>query len=383
MKKRKGQALIIVVIIIAIIMAVFANSYTTRLRYHAQEETEIYQREQALYIAGIGVNQMIFNINNGTTTYNDSDSITNNVSNIGTYATTYHTPDDSGYGGSAYIESVGTVGEISRKIFASIQAGGSSDAFKYCLFTSTGGRDGIADDSYFYNYIYDNNLYKYNAQSGTAPYPDPSFYSYANGSAFEKVVTKKGKKPTYTIQSGDLGKVIFIHTKNKNATLTVSFVNIYNKSYHLSVITDAKNVVFDKMGPADGNDTNWYGAENSNDNNSVYPILVHLGIGTATFKFDHSYDDNTTLYLHGFIYTVGDIKMQYDTGWWFGNYTSSYGEFDGEVVEKNPQGNLGGDLSDGTTMNYVTDYYTNPPPHFISLNGDVNKVFPGTFREEY
>ncbi len=381
MKKREGQALIIVVLIIAIVMAVFANSLTTQIRFHAREETEIYQREQALYLAEIGINQLIFNINSGTT-YNDGDSITGTISDIGNYKTVYHSQDDATYGGNGYIESIGTAGEITRKIFASIQVGGnSSEAFKYCLYTSAGGPDGISDDSYFYNYIYDN--YLYNIQSGTVPYPDQSFYSYTNSSAFEKVVTKGGSSPTYTVKSKDLGKVIFIHTKNNNATLTVSFKKILDKSYQLSIITDAKNVVFDKMGPADGNDTNWYGAENSHDDNLVYPILVHLGTGTATFKFDYSYNDDTTLYLHGFVYTNGDIKMKYDIGWWFGYYTLSYGEFDGEVIEKNPQGDLGGDLHDGTTMNYVTDYYTNPPPHFISPDSDVDKVLPGSYREEY
>jgi len=116
MKNRKGQALIVVVIIMAVVMAVFANSLTTGIRSHSLTETEVYQREQALYLAETGVNRMIFNINNGAT-YNDGDSISGTVSGIGSYESIYHTPDDSGYGGSAYIESIGTVGEFFDIIF--------------------------------------------------------------------------------------------------------------------------------------------------------------------------------------------------------------------------------------------------------------------------
>jgi type II secretory pathway pseudopilin PulG len=182
MKNRHGQALIIVVIIIAVIMAVFANSLTTQLRYHAQEETEIYQREQALYLAEMGINQMIFNINNGTT-YNDGDTITGNFSDIGNYTATYHTPDDSGFGGSSYIESAGTVGKFTRKVFVSVQSGGSTDAFKYCLFTLTGGNDGV-DDANFYNPIWKvPTEYKYNLPPGSVtPYPDPAFYNHKKAS---------------------------------------------------------------------------------------------------------------------------------------------------------------------------------------------------------
>jgi len=367
MKQRKGQALIIVVLIIAIVMAVFASSYTTYLHYHALEETEIYQREQALYLAEIGINQMIFNINKGTV-YNDGDSISNSVSGIGTFTATYHTPDNSGYGGSAYIESVGTVGEISRKIFASVQAGSNiSDPFKYCLFTSTGGRDGVRS-RYFKNYIY-GNQYKYNNSPSSTPYPDENYY---NENYVEKYVEETGTNPTYIVSSQDLDKVIYIHTES-DATLTVSFVNIYNETYNLSIITNAKDLILDKMGPANGDDTNWYGAKNSKDNDSTYPIITHFGSGTVKFNFTYSYDDYTTLKLHGFIYTAGGVDMEYSY--------YSYGEIDGEVIERNPQGELGGPWGD-TSMNYVTDYYTNPPPHFI-VPGTTTEVFPGSFREEY
>ncbi len=373
MKARRGQALIIVVIIIAIVSTVFVRNLFVWLNFHSREETEIYQREEALYLAETGINKMIFNINSGVN-YLDGDSISANVPGIGSYEAIYHTPDDPFYGGSAYIESTGTVGEITRKVFASVMPSGSKYAFKYCLFTSTGGRDGIARNYYFTNYIY-GNAYKYNRVSSFVPIPDRNFYSpkYA-----EKTISLSGATPEYDIEETDLGKVLFIHTEDPDASLTVSFVNIYDASYKLSVITDAKNVTFDKMGPANGYDTNWYGAENSLDNNLVYPILVHLGTGTATFKFDYFYDGGTTLYLHGFVYTRGGISMSYISSFIYGN---SYGEFDGEVMEGNPVGELGGQYGD-TEIEYVTDYYTNPPPHFI-LPDNVVKVLPGSFREEF
>jgi len=65
--KRKGQALIIVVIVFGLIVSVFAISISTAMRSQALEETEIYQREQALYLAQMGINQIIYNINDGTT----------------------------------------------------------------------------------------------------------------------------------------------------------------------------------------------------------------------------------------------------------------------------------------------------------------------------
>ena len=366
-QKRRGQALIIVVLIIAVIMAVFANSLLGRLRFGALQETEIYQREQALYLAEMGVNQIIANLNSGIT-YNDGDTITGTVSGIGSFTTTYHTPDNSGFNGDSYVESEGKAGSFSRKIFASIQIGSNiSDPFKYCLFTSTGGRDGVKR-RYFKNYIY-GNQYRYNNSPASTPYPDENYY---NKNYAEEYVEETGTNPTYRVKSQDLGKVLYIHTES-DATLTVSFVYIYNESYNLSIITNAKNLVLDKMGPANGDDTNWYGAKNSKDDNSTYPIVTHFGSGTVKFNFTYSYDDDTTLYLHGFIYTAGGVDMEYSI--------YSYGEIDGEVVEKNPQGELGGPWGD-TSMKYVTDYYTNPPPHFI-IPGTTTKVLPGTFREEF
>ena len=119
--KRKGQALIIVVIVFGLIVSVFAISISTAMRSHALEETEIYQREQALYLAQMGINQMIYNINNGTT-YTNGQSINGTSPDIGTYKATYITPDNSGYGGIATIKGEGTVGQFTRRIFVSLDS---------------------------------------------------------------------------------------------------------------------------------------------------------------------------------------------------------------------------------------------------------------------
>ena len=368
MEKRNGQAVIIVVLIIAIVMAVFANSLTAQIRFHAREETEIYQREQALYLAEIGVNQMIFNINSGTT-YNDGDSISNNVSGIGTYTAIYHTPDNSGYGGSAYIESVGTVGSFSRKIFTSIQLGGnSSDAFKYCLYTSAGGPDGVASNK-FSNYIY-GNMYLYNSTQATTPYPDMSKYSTHWQSGYYFTGSSATYQPFYW---GDNNKVVYIEARGTPpTTLYIDFQN--EKKVKISIATNATNVVVQNM------DGSFKWRPGKKYEGYTFPLITHSGKGTVEFDFNSLNNWDSTLTLQGFIYTAGHIYMNYDI---LGIIQISNGKINGELIEKDPQKKLGGDYGTETELNYITDYYTNPPPFFIVPNSDVDKVLPGSYREEY
>ncbi|MCX6083773.1 MAG: hypothetical protein NT102_02245 [Caldiserica bacterium] len=118
--RRKGQAFTVVVLIFALIMSVFATSISTAMRSHALEETEIYQREQALYVAQMGINEMIYNVNNGTAYTNGQYITGTSPSGIGTYKATYITPDSSGYGGSATIRGEGTVEKFTRAIYVSL-----------------------------------------------------------------------------------------------------------------------------------------------------------------------------------------------------------------------------------------------------------------------
>ena len=375
MRKRKGQALIIVVIIIAIVMAVFAHSLTTAMRYHAREETEIYQREQALYLAEMGINQMIFNMNN-CATYIDGDQISGNApSGIGGYTTTYHTTDNFEPEGDAYIESTGTVGEVERTVFASIELA-KSEAFKYCLFSHTGGDGGVYDDGQNNGNNFENDQwgssYKYNSTTYAVPRPDEKCYiEYAD----EPKGTFNGN--TYHVVSGDLGHVIYIKPNSGN-TLTIDFGNI-SDDFSLSIVTKAKKVTIKNL----PSNVEWSGAKNHNDKDKIYPVIAHLGTGTLTI--DYSTALFSTLTLDGFVYTGGHIKMKYIYlfGWWL-----SSGEFDGEVMEGDDPGKKlgGGHNGKGTKMIYPNDeehnYYKNPPPHFI-IPGKETKVLPGTFREEY
>lgn len=373
MKNRKGQALLVVIIIMAVVMAVFANSLTTGIRSHSLTETEVYQREQALYLAETGVNRMIFNINNGAT-YNDGDSISGTVSGIGSYESIYHTPDDSGYGGSAYIESIGTVGEFSRKIFVSVQKGDGNEAFKYCLYTSQGGRDGINND-YFTNNIYGVN-YRYNTQPDSSmPHPDMTQY----GSHWQRGYYFVGSSAIYRpFEWNDNNKVVYIEARGSSpTTLTVDFQNY--SSIKLSLATNATNVIIKNMNGS----FQWRPADEYEG--YTFPIITHSGTGEVEFDFNNFGNNwNETLELTGFIYTAGHIFMNYDATFWWIHIPISKGVISGEVMEGDPQGKLGGDDGTRTNINYVTtDYYTNPPPFFPSAGNGKAKVFPGSFREEY
>ena len=342
MKKRQGQALIIVVIIIAVVMAVFANSLTTRLRYHAQEETEIYQREQALYLAEMGINKMIFKMNN-----NGDTSVSEPApSGIGNYTATYYTPDDSGFGGSGYIESTGTVGEISRKVFASVQlGGGSKEAFKYCLYTAPGGTSDGA--SFLWNLAYHSN-YNYNKNPGLLPIPD--MLAYENDA--DKFIENPAGDTLY-VDNRYNNKVVYVHMDSLD-TLTVDFSGVNNNNtIGMSLMTDANSVYVTGL-----NGKNWSCDKKKGVN---YPLIVHSGTG----KFEIADSGNLT----GFMYTRGYFVLD-------SVLTTIYGE----VMENNPGGSLSLAIIwydyDGNS-----NYFLYPPPHFII--GDVTKVFPGSFREEY
>ena len=415
MKQRSGQALIIVVLIIAIVMAVFANSFTTQIRFHAREETEIYQREQALYLAEIGINQMIFNINSGIT-YNDGDSISNNVSGIGTYTATYHTPDNSGYGGSAYIESVGTVGSFSRKIFTSIQPGGnSSDAFKYCLYTTTGGYTKTNNGGYttitFTNKDYGSNYY-YNKNATITPYPDWNWYTNINNYQSGKFVEYDASATSATYnpyKNGDAGKVVFIHYDGDNpkATLKIKFTSnsiwdYFNGSstIQISIITDYPKVKFVKIGEYKNTSIGWDVVWDPvyYDSNHQFPAFLHKPFLTSKssvlFDYEDKANDTHTFSINGLLYSNSPVKFEYGGQYWgFINVRS-------ELIAKSlttdwdySEDYLGYDVNNDNRMTTETifdydpdghtDYYLYPPPHFIVPNGDVTKVFPGSFREEY
>ena len=386
MKNRQGQALIIVVIIIAVIMAVFANSLTTRLRYHTQEETEIYQREQALYLAEMGINQMIFKMNNKPATRTNGYKITGNSSGIGSYETTYYTPDGSGFGGSGYIESTGTVGDVSRKVFVSIVS--SSDAFKYCLYTASSGCDGISHpSSSLHNFQYRG--YTYNSTPGTLP--------SANLNAYKNIADSVSTFPFYIYtpatdhKEGEL--LFFDYPGGFWDTLILDFGN-YTSINNVSIATNYPNVII-LVGANKNANITWTPASKTiNGVLTTLPIIVHSSSqasSSLTIAFSNAFSNvkGNTLNMKGFIFSSGNVDILYGNGKGKGkkqNRTNITGELMAESVDS-----TAGIAGDGTQLKIKRrrisqDYYKKPPPYFIVPNNDTTKIFkmfPGSFREEY
>jgi hypothetical protein len=355
--KRKGQALIIVVIIFALIVSVFAISISTAMRSHALEETEIYQREQSLYLAQMGINQMIYNINDGET-YRQPISDAS-PSGIGTYVATYYTPDTSSYDGNAYIKGEGTVGQYTRVVYASLQ--GSTEEFKYCLFTSTGGRDGVNSDSNFTNSVYGVDpiakKYAYNTSAATIPTPDMSWYTDPpNYEKYHEYSSNTTYNPT---TYNDTGKVVFINYTGSDSsdTLTITFTS---SPISLSLITNFPNIATNIDGTWDS--VSWNGL--------TYPILVHQ-IAYSNMQFNVNLKGNKTLTLNGFVYTNATFTASYSA--------HSFLTINGEMVTNSLE-----NIADKIKFNYINDYFNNPPPHFIyTPSGAGVKFLPSSFREEY
>jgi len=307
--KRKGQAFIIVVIIFGLIVSVFAISISTAMRSQALEETEIYQREQALYLAQMGINQMIYNINNGadyTTPLNNSITITAPGVPDAEGKAIYYKDDDikTKYGGAGYIEGIGTVNKsqsqpITRRIFISL----TSEAFKYCLYTSTGGRDAVNNDSYFNNPIYGNS-YLYNTIAGMIPTPDTSFY--LTDSNYDGVINAGNNDYTYIVPEADLEKLVLVKFTKANKTLTINFNNITSSNFQITIATNAKDVTIENIRPPD---RTWSGAIRDG---ITYPLLIHMGTGTVDMQLTEKYLwYEYDLTFQGFIYTGGSISITY------------------------------------------------------------------------
>jgi type II secretory pathway pseudopilin PulG len=354
--RQKGQALIVVVIIFALIMSVFAISISTAMRSNALEETEIYQREQDLYLAQMGINKMIYNINSGTTYTNGQYIAGTSPSGIGSYKATYITPDTSGFGGIATIKGEGTVGQFTRVIYSSLQGSGSAEVFKYCLYTSTGGKDSIGDPdtSYFLNPF--GPSYFYNPTgSYTIPSPDWSWYTTAGNYQIKRDFSASTLYDPTSSTTNDTGKVVFInYTGNvSSATLTISF----NSSIGLSVITNFPSIT-----------TTINGTWNSvNLSGLTYPILVHQTAYSDT-QFNINLKSNRTLAINGFVYTNATFAASYSGQ---SNLT-----INGEMVA-----NSLGDIADKIKFNYINDYFGKPPPHFIVSSS--MEFLPSSYREEY
>jgi type II secretory pathway pseudopilin PulG len=372
MRERKGQALIIVVIIIAIVMAVFARSLTTSLRYHSREETEIYQMEQALYIAEMGINQMIFNINNGVVYYNGNEISGDAPSGcigshcIGSYKTmynnTFETSESDGFISEvdpnctgAYIKSTGTVGvgKISRTIFVSLQSEcWPVDAFKYCLFTSTGGSDGV---SCFRNTVHTDIYYNETATPPVpVPYPDMMRYK----ATADDVLPFDFIHNVFSAKNEYANHLVYANMQSSEATLTVDFSEVVSDDVYMSLVTNATSVIVTGL-----NGRQWYPKEYL----SKYPLIVHTG--TEGFSFENS--STGFIQLNGFMYTNGYFALPGPGEEEVKNINIIYGE----IMEGKPNTSLGG-LA--TRIYYYYDFADVYRPYYFEVI-----ALPGTFREDY
>ena len=366
--RKKGYILIVTTIIIALIISGLLYATSIWLRTHATESTEIAQREIALYAAQYGINEMIYNLNTGTT-YTNGQSISDTTPSGYSYNATYYNTGDT-FDGTAYIKGVGTAGSFKRTIYASI-TGGSSEAFKYCLFSSTGGSDNSGSDTYFSNSVY-GSPYFYNKTTATIPTPDSSFYLDPYNPEFDLVLPDQSganNNYTFSVSPSHLNKLVFVYFRNTTRTLTINFNSINSANFSISIVTNARNVTIQNINPPG---KTWSGVIK---NGVTYPLLVHTGTGLVNIQLTKSYLQDYWITFQGFFYSAGSISVTYD-------YTC-YGRFVGEVIVNNPSGNpngIGGNYGD-TRFVYSYDYFRNPPPHFGSASGFT--YLTGSYREEY
>ena len=367
--RKKGYILIVTTIIIALILSGLLYATSIWLRTHATESTEIAQREIALYAAQYGINEMIYNLNTGTT-YNDGDSISGTISG-GSYIATYKTSPSDTFGGIAYIKGVGTVGSFTRTIYASI-IGGSPEAFKYCLFTQTGG---YTKTNYgWYPKITMNNIpypsNTYNQNGATVPSPDWAWYTNSANYPSGVFVPLSSNSSNTLDPSSYSGKVVYVnYTGTSNtATLTINFGAVSN--YNISILTNYPivNIV---LNSSKKNPTWTPVAYNSN---TEYPIFLHNPSLTTQSKITFDLTNaksNQTFTVQGFLYTNSPVTFSYGYAW-------GYLNINGTLFAKSLTTDW--DYNE-TTFNYTKDYYNNPPPHFGSASGFT--YLTGSYREEY
>ena len=359
-KNRQGQVLIIVVIVFATIISIFAIALSSSIRYGALEGTEIYKREQALYVAKYGINQMIYYLN----THNGNPPLNNQlegdtVSGVGHYKAIYITPDNSGFGGSACIKGEGTVGKdpdkYTRTIYISLIGGGDPNTYKYCMFSGGGGRDNLTgqDGDYFKNEAYSDYLYN----PSPSNIPNVNFDSFWQNGGY----TLKTYTSNYSYEPANGDKVCLHYSGGGTATLTINPANV-----SCSIITDFPNVVL-----TIANATLSSIPSGVSDNFS-YPLIVHIPPQGVSSSFKCSSGGNKSLILNGLIYTNTTFSISYSGRDQFTlNGMLIAGQL-GSIAPKNRA---------TFKINYNTDFVAKPPLYF-SIPGTV-KVLTPSYREEY
>jgi hypothetical protein len=309
------------------------------------------------------------------------------------YTVTYYNTGDT-FGGTAYIKGVGTAGSFKRTIYASI-IGGNSEAFKYCLFTQTGGYTKTNYGSYptitMSNSSYSG--YTYNQNGATVPNPDWTWYTnsanYPSG-VFTQLelsdlsITIYNSSFVYYISPSNYNGVIYVHYTENWWSDTLN-INFDGGNYDISIITDFPNVNI--VLNWDNKDTIWKPAkivyENSTDKwknqapspkEMECPAFLHKSStpDQSNVAFDlTNAKSNQTFTVQGFLYSNSPVTFSYGSAWGHLN-------INGTLFAKSLTTDW--DYNE-TTFNYTKDYYNNPPPHFGSASGFT--YLPGSYREEY
>ncbi|MEM3424171.1 MAG: hypothetical protein QXE51_06360 [Nitrososphaeria archaeon] len=382
---KKGYILIVTTIIIAVMLSGLLYATNLWLRTHSLELNEISQREIALYVAQYGINQMIYNLNTGSS-YSNGQSINGTTPSGYAYKATYYTDDT--FGGTAYIKGEGTVGGFTRVVYVSIQNSATSEAFKFNLYTGTGGftktntnYSGIT----FYNTTYGSNYY-YNQNSATLPKPDWDKYTNSSNyppNTFVQIDTNRNY--TFNMNSSVYqNKVIFINYTgtNANRTLTMNFSNI-TSSITMTVLTNFPKV---QININNSTSATWYPV--NYDGNRDYPLFIHIpkvGSGNVNINLDYLLTDTQTIAFQGLFYSSSPVSIEYGGTYW--GFLKIKGELiaqslttDWDYLEPIDLNN-DGVLTTETIFEYSKNYYVFPPPYFATPSGFSYLV--GSYREEY
>jgi len=394
---RRGYALVLVTIIITLMIMGLINSVSVWLRTHSLELNETSGREVALYAAQYGINEMIYNMNNGTS-YSDGASINGTTPSGFTYTATYYQTDT--FGGSAYIKGEGTAYGYTRVVYASIISLTSSDFSKYNLYTRAGNytkTNSNVDYITFYNSIYGQNYY-YNTTPGVLPDPQFAWYTDPNNYLQNVFIQIDSSNANYNFNLNAYeNRVVFINYTGKDdtATLKINFNNLkHNKT--LSIITNYPNVSFEVK--QDGNIT-WRAFRSGG---KVYPLFLHVpkvGSGSVFINLDYSQTNTKTITFEGLFYTQSPVTIEYggSNQWWkillrmgflkiLGQMLADslltdwdyYESFLGIPIDINGDGLY----TTETIFDYV-DYYSKLPQPFSGSSGTQIEYMVGTYREEY
>ncbi|MGB9832836.1 MAG: hypothetical protein ACPLPP_04970 [Caldisericum exile] len=387
---RKGYILIVTTFIIAAMLTGLLYATNIWMRTHSTELSEITQREIALYVAQYGINEMIYNLNVGVT-YTNGQSISGTTPSGYQYTATYYTNDT--FGGVAYIKGVGTAGNFTRTVYASITRG-TSEAFKYCLYTSNGGF--TKTNSNAPNTITMNNpIYGLTYNKSSAVVPEPDFNQYTNPNNYPpNTFIQIDTQNNYNFKVFNYkDKVVFINYtgNNTNGTLTVDFGDPSATSINITIITNFPIVNFIHLGTNSSGNSGRNFTWNSVSYNSTtkYPVFIHKPTLTSrssvNLNLDYLGNNGKTFTINGLFYSNSNVSIAYGGSYWgFVDFKASLFAksltTDWDYLETSDI-NRDGRITTETIFDYTVDSYKYPPPYFNVFTGSSYLV--PSYREEY